>query len=144
MTAPSCMWSSTEAFKNSTAYRSRNWQRAAGTRADESSASPTIGPDGDVYFGVCFTPRLSRILEHFSGDLSTTYTPGSFGWDDTVSIVPTSMVPSYTGPSTYLLMSKTTITPAPDGTGINKIALFDPKTTQIDPCHRHACHEPRC
>ena len=33
-------------------------------------------------------------------------TAGSFGWDDTASIVPTSMVPSYAGTSAYLLMTK--------------------------------------
>ncbi len=105
-----------------------------GTVPIESSASPTIGPNGDVYFGVLFPSAHDRgELEHFSGDLSTTYTPGSFGWDDTVSIVPTSMVPSYTGPSTYLLMSKDNDYAGAGGTGINKIALFDPKTTEIDP-----------
>ena len=76
---------------------------------DDSSASPTVGPDGDVYYGVVENDSGHNSrgwLLHFSGDLATTKTPGSFGWDDTVSIVPTSAVPSYTGSSPYLLMTK--------------------------------------
>jgi hypothetical protein len=99
-----------------------------------SSASPTIGPDGDVYFGVLSpSVHFRGSLSHFSADLSISYTPGSFGWDDTVSIVPASMVPSYSGPSTYLLMTKYNDYAGAGGTGVNKIAIIDPKTTQIDP-----------
>jgi hypothetical protein len=45
-------------------------------------------------------------LLHFNSDLTQTKIPGSFGWDDTASIVPASLVPSYTGKSQYLLMTK--------------------------------------
>lgn len=70
---------------------------------DNGSASPTIGPDGDVYIGVLEDPFPSNNdrgwMLHFSGDLSQTKTPGAFGYDDTASIVPASMVPSYQGSS---------------------------------------------
>src|SRR5947209_3708728 len=73
---------------------------------DEGTASPTVGPDGDVYFGVLENPFYSNNdrgwLLHFSGDLTQTKIPGAFGWDDTASVVPASMVPSYTGSSGYL------------------------------------------
>jgi hypothetical protein len=80
------------------------------TMADESSASPTVGPDGDVYYGVLENPFPDHNdrgwLLHFSGDLTQQKIAGSFGWDDTVSVVPASLVPSYHGLSSYLLMSK--------------------------------------
>ena len=108
-------------------------QLLAGIVLSQSSSSPTVGPDGDVFFGVWSSANDFRgYLEHYSGDLNTTYTPGSFGWDDTVSIVPAGMVPSYHGPSSYLLMSKDNLY-GNAGSGINKIAIFDPKTTAIDP-----------
>ncbi|HEY1861049.1 MAG TPA: hypothetical protein VGG61_11875, partial [Gemmataceae bacterium] len=70
---------------------------------DDGTASTTVGPDGDVYFGVLENPFPSNNdrgwLLHFSSDLSQAKTPGAFGWDDTSSIVPASMVPSYTGTS---------------------------------------------
>ncbi|MEI9929612.1 MAG: hypothetical protein WDM89_03340 [Rhizomicrobium sp.] len=49
---------------------------------DDSSASPTVGPDGDVYYGVVsgdFSGHNGRgWLLHFSSDLSQSKTPGSF------------------------------------------------------------------
>ena len=72
-------------------------------------------------------------LLHFSGDLSTIKTPGAFGWDDTPSIVPASMVPSYHGMSTYLLMTKYNNYAGLGGDGVNKIAILDPNATEIDP-----------
>ena len=105
---------------------------------DASSATPTIGPDGDVYFGVLENPFPGHNdrgwLLHFSKDLSQTKTPGSFGWDDTASIVPASMVPSYTGTSQYLVMSKyNNYCGVGSGDGHNKIAILDPNATEHDP-----------
>ena len=78
--------------------------------SDNGSASPTVGTDGDVYFGVLENPFGSNHsrgwLLHFNGSLSQSKTPGAFGWDDTASLVPAQMVPSYQGTSAYLLMMK--------------------------------------
>ena len=102
--------------------------------SDEGTASPMVAPDGDVYFGVLVPNNGSRgFLLRFSGDLSVTKTPGAFGWDYTPGIVPASMVPSYTGPSPYLLFSKYNEYPFGDGSGVNRVALLDPNDTQIDP-----------
>ncbi len=104
---------------------------------NDATASPTVGPDGDVYIGVLENPFASNNdrgwLLHFSGDLSTTKTPGAFGWDDTASIVPASMVPSYHGSSTYLLMTKYNNYAGEGGNGINKLAILDPNATEVDP-----------
>src|SRR5579864_1266017 len=104
---------------------------------DDGTASPTVGPNGDVFFGVLENPfpynHDRGWLLHFSGDLSQTFAPGAFGWDDTASIVPAAMVPSYTGTSSYLLMSKYNDYKQDGGTGINKLAILDPTATMIDP-----------
>ncbi len=104
---------------------------------DDSSATPTVGPDGDVYFGVLENDFLSNNdrgwLLHFSGDLATTKLPGPFGWDDTASIVPASAVPSYAGPSSYLLLTKYNNYAGIDtGDGVNRLALVDPNTPSTD------------
>lgn len=102
--------------------------------SDNGTASPMVAPDGDVYLGVLVGNNGSRgFLLRFSGDLSVTKTPGAFGWDYTPGIVPASMVPSYTGPSPYLLFSKYNDYPVADGNGVNRVALLDPNSTQIDP-----------
>lgn len=102
--------------------------------SDEGTASPMVAPDGDVYFGVLAPSSGSRgFLLRFSGDLSVTKTPGAFGWDYTPGIVPASMVPSYTGSSSYLLFSKYNDYPVADGSGVNRVALLDPNDTQVDP-----------
>jgi hypothetical protein len=105
---------------------------------DASSSSPTIGPDGDVYYGVLENPFPNHNdrgwLLHFSSDLSRTKTPGSFGWDDTPSVVPASAVPGYKGSSTYLLMSKyNNYCGIGTGNGHNEIAILDPNATESDP-----------
>ncbi len=105
---------------------------------DESSATPTVGPDGDVYFGVLETPFPSHNdrgwLLHFNSDLSQLKTPGSFGWDETTSVVDASLVPSYHGTSKYLLFSKyNNYAGINTGDGVNKIAILDPNATETDP-----------
>jgi len=102
---------------------------------DVSTASPMVAPDGDVYFGIFSNPdNGSRgFLLRFSGDLTVEKTPGGFGWDYTPAIVPASMAPLYTGPSTYLIFSKYNNYATGDGNGVNRIALLDPNATQIDP-----------
>jgi len=103
-----------------------------------SSATPTVGPDGDVYFGVLENPLPSHNergwLLHFNGDLSETKIPGSFGWDDTPSVVPATLVASYRGKSKYLLMTKyNNYYGIGTGNGENKIAILDPNATEDDP-----------
>ena len=105
---------------------------------DGSSATPTVGPDGDVYFGVLENPFPDHNdrgwLLHFNSDLSQAKIPGSFGWDDTPSIVPASLVPSYTGKSSYLLMTKyNNYAGVGTGDGKNRIAILDPNATENDP-----------
>ncbi len=104
---------------------------------DDGTASPTVGPDGDVYFGVIENPpganHLRGWLLHFDATLSETKTPGAFGWDDTASIVPTSAVPSYTGSSPYLLMTKYNNYAEGGGDGVNKFAILDPNASMTDP-----------
>jgi len=105
--------------------------------SDNSSATPTIGPDGNIYYGV-----LENGDEHdcrgwllsFSADLATQNTPGSFGWDNTVAVVPARAVPQYHGTSKYYLMSKYNnyYGCSPYGDGHNRIAILDPKATQHD------------
>ena len=99
---------------------------------DDGTATPTIGPDGDVFVGVLENPFAHNNdrgwMLHFSGDLATTKVPGAFGWDDTASIVPASMVPSYHGTSTYLLCTKyNNYASLSTGNGVNKIGLLDPQ-----------------
>jgi hypothetical protein len=105
---------------------------------DGSSATPTVGPDGDVYFGVLENPFPNHNdrgwLLHFNRDLSQTKIPGSFGWDDTASIVPASLVASYHGNSKYLLMTKyNNYGGVGSGDGHNRIAILDPNATENDP-----------
>jgi hypothetical protein len=83
------------------------------------TSSPTVGPDGDVYFA-------AGELFHFSGDLVTNKLPGFFGWDYTVAVVPSNLIPSYNGPSRYLLFCKYN-----DYSTRNRIALLDPNTPQF-------------
>jgi hypothetical protein len=104
---------------------------------DDGSATPTVGPDGDIYYGVLEGPpgenHYRGWLLHFDSHLAQSKTPGAFGWDDTASTVPSFMVPSYSGKSFYLLMTKYNNYTQGGGNGLNKIAVLDPNATETDP-----------
>ena len=106
---------------------------------DDGTASPTVGPDGDVYFGVfeysCCVNHDRGWLLHFNSLLSQAKTPGAFGWDDTASIVPAPFVSSYHGSSPYLLVTKYNnySDSGVGGNGSNKVAVLDPNDTETDP-----------
>jgi hypothetical protein len=105
---------------------------------DYSTASPTVGPDGDVFYGVLESPFPNNNdrgwLEHYNSTLTVTLTPGAFGWDDTASTFPSSAVPQYNGTSPYLLLTKyNNYANIGSGDGVNKVAVLDPHATQIDP-----------
>ncbi len=104
---------------------------------DDGTASPTIGSDGDVYFGVLENPfganHLRGWMRHFDSTLATSKLPGPFGWDDTSALVPRSMVPQYTGPSSYLILTKYNNYGSGGGDGLNKLGVFDPNVSMIDP-----------
>jgi hypothetical protein len=104
---------------------------------DNGTASPTVGPDGDVYLGVMETTygqhNARGWLLHFDATLAQTKIPGSFGWDDTASIVPAKMVPGYQGTSKYLVTVKyNNYARAGNGDSKNKVALLDPNASQAD------------
>ena len=108
------------------------------TVSSDSSASPTVGPDGDVYYGVLETACCSSHndrgwLLHFNSALTQTKIPGSFGWDTTASIVPSSLVASYTGHSSYLVLTKyNNYVGIGTGDGVNKVAILDPTVSALD------------
>lgn len=103
---------------------------------DESSASPTIGPDGNVFYGVLENGDdhdCRGWLLSFTADLATENAPGSFGWDNTVAIVPAGAVPQNKSGSRYYLMSKyNNYYGCGNGDGHNQIAILNPKKTQKD------------
>ncbi|HEX3152009.1 MAG TPA: Ig-like domain repeat protein [Gemmataceae bacterium] len=131
--------SATLAFKSRVALMDPSG--SAALLPDDGTASPTVGPDGDVYMGVLENPFPSNHdrgwLLHFTGDLATAKTTGAFGWDDTASIVPANMVASYAGPSTYLMMTKYNNYAGVGGDGVNKVAILDPNATMTDPITGH-------
>ena len=103
---------------------------------DIGTATPTVGPDGDVYFGVFESAWGSNHyrgwLRHFDATLAQTKPAGAFGWDHTASIVAASLVASYHGTSPYLLLSKYNDYAGIGGTGVNKVAILDPNGTMTD------------
>jgi hypothetical protein len=108
------------------------------TISSDSSATPMVGPDGDLFFGVLETPCCSSHnargwMLHFDSTLTQTKIPGSFGWDDTASVVPSSAVPSYTGTSSYLILTKyNNYVATGTGDGVNKVAVLDPFASMLD------------
>jgi hypothetical protein len=107
--------------------------------ADDGTSAPTIGPDGDVFYGALeanFPSNHARgWMLHFNAALTTAKIPGAFGWDDSPSIVPSTLVPSYKGHSPYLVLTKYNNYANPEigGNGLNKVALLDPSTWMMDP-----------
>jgi len=105
--------------------------------SDDASSSPSVGPDGDVYFGVLESNvpahNYRGWLLHFDATLALNKLPGSFGWDISASTVPASMVSAYTGTSTYLLLTKyNNYGGAGSGDGLNRMAVLDPGQSQAD------------
>ncbi|TRZ56703.1 MAG: hypothetical protein D4S02_15005 [Rhodocyclaceae bacterium] len=104
---------------------------------DNASSSPTVGPDGDVYYGVLESNppghNYRGWLLHFDGTLAASKLPGSFGWDISASIVPAGMVSAYGGSSAYLIMTKyNNYGDAGTGDGKNRMAVLDPNQSQAD------------
>jgi hypothetical protein len=112
----------------------------SGTRArvsDDGTAAPVVGKDGRVFYGVLETTFPSHNargwLLQFDKLLNSAGPPGSFGWDVSPSVIPAAMVPSYAGPSTYLLALKyNNYAGVGSGDGLNRLAIIDPKSTQAD------------
>ncbi|HWD41051.1 MAG TPA: hypothetical protein VG944_19540 [Fimbriimonas sp.] len=101
---------------------------------NESSAAPMVGPDGHVFMGVFgyFWRESHGWMLQFDKDLNQTdshgkrFPVGAFGWDDTPSVVPAGIVPSYTGAAPYLLLCKYNNYALGSGDGKNKVAVLDP------------------
>lgn len=105
--------------------------------SDDGTASPVVGPDGRVFYGVLeasFPTHNARgWLLQFDAELSPAGVPGSFGWDVSPSVIPVAMVPSYAGPSSYLLAQKyNNYLGVGSGDGRNRLAVLDPRTSQAD------------
>jgi hypothetical protein len=105
--------------------------------SDDGTATPVVGPDGRVFYGVLegtFPTHNARgWLLQFDPLLNPAGVPGSFGWDVSPSVIPASMVPSYAGPSTYLLAQKyNNYAGVGSGDGLNRLAVLDPRVTQAD------------
>lgn len=105
--------------------------------SDDGTATPVIGPDGHVFYGVLErtfgTHNARGWLLQFDAMLNPVGVPGSFGWDVSPSVIPASMVPSYTGASTYLLAQKyNNYAGVGTGIGLNQLAILDPGASQAD------------
>jgi hypothetical protein len=103
---------------------------------DDGTSTPLVGPDGDVYYGVLDYPWYSNIdrgwMLHFTPSLRKVGVPGRFGWDDTASVVPATAVPSYTGKSKYLILTKYNNYADTGGDGMNKVAILDPHDSEAN------------
>lgn len=111
---------------------------AAARVSDDGTATPVVGPDGRVFYGVLETTfpthNARGWLLQFDASLNPVGVPGSFGWDVSPSVIPASMVPSYGGTSTYLLATKyNNYAGVGSGDGLNRLAILDPKASQADP-----------
>jgi hypothetical protein len=112
------------------------------TVSSDSSASPMVGPDGDVYFGVleancCSSHNDRGWMLHFDSTLTQPKIIGSFGWDTTAAVVTSTLVPQYHGTSSYLILAKYnnyvgSETGSPIGDGVNKVAVLDPNAPMQD------------
>ena len=105
--------------------------------SDDGTATPVVGPDGRVFYGVLErtfgTHNARGWLLQFDAALNPVGVPGSFGWDVSPSVIPASMVPSYTGSSSYLLAQKyNNYVGVGSGTGLNQLAVLDPFASQAD------------
>lgn len=102
---------------------------------DDSTASPTVGPDGDVYYGVLENPFPHNHdrgwMLHFDSTLAVTKIPGDFGWDNTATIIPIPNGPQAGQP--YYIMTKYNNYAGIGGDGVNKIAILDPTQSMTDP-----------
>lgn len=121
---------------------------AGAATLDDGTSSPTVAPDGDVYFGIYpntgafpYQNNYRGWLLRFSPDLVQRMIPnttppkavaGAFGWDDTVAIVPPQALPAGTTTSTspYFVMTKYNnygeAAGSGNGDGQNKMAVLDP------------------
>ena len=99
---------------------------------DLATASPTIGPDGDVYYGVVENPFPNHDgrgwLLHYDAGLTKVKTPGSFGWDDTASIIPGTNKHNYS----VMVKYNNYVGVGPLGDGKDKLAILNPEATQLD------------
>jgi hypothetical protein len=105
---------------------------------EAGSASPMVAPNGDVYFGVLENTSQYHSrgwMLHFNSNLTQTMIPSRFGWDNTATIVPPSAVPSYTGNSPYLILTKYNNYAGLGGDGHNRVGIFDPFNTEPDPIY---------
>jgi hypothetical protein len=106
--------------------------------SDDATSTPVVGPDGRVFYGVLETQfpthNARGWLLQFDALLNPAGVPGSFGWDLSPTVIPASMVPSYTGTSSYLLALKyNNYLGVGSGDGLNRMAVLDPKASQADP-----------
>ena len=108
---------------------------SAASVSANGSATPMVGPDDKVYYGVLENPFGTNAARgwmlQFDSSLAPAGPPGAFGWDHTPSLVPASAVAGYAGPSSYLIMCKYNFY-AGIGDGVNKIAVLDPLASQVD------------